>query len=130
MGSVVKTKLDQLVVDTIFSDHINSQVLQGQVRAAGDVPSSPATSFSAHCTVHNSEQREAEKERVEGEESLACQPTLIFLHSLPAGDLTFDLTWPPNKAIGQYTHDRRKEEKKSFINILCAGISVETYLVF
>ncbi|XP_063870908.1 dynein axonemal heavy chain 10-like isoform X4 [Scylla paramamosain] len=97
VGSVVKTKLDQVVIDTIFSDHINGQVLRKQVRGPGEAPHSPVTPLPSPATPLHSGRREAEEEK--SQESFASQPTHVLLHSLPAGDLMLDISRPPNKAI-------------------------------
>lgn len=103
-----------MVIDTIFSDHINDQVLQGQVlgmKAAGETSPSPATPSPATYTspLHSS-RRGADEGEAAGEESLTSQPTIVLLHSLPAGDLILDLKQPPSKAIGAYTHEKSKKE--------------------
>ena len=100
MGSVVKTKLDQVVIDTIFSDHINAQVLRRQVSEPGEDPHSPVTPLASLSTPIHSGRREAEEE--EDQKSLVSQPTHVLLHSLPSSDIMLDLSQPPNKAIGGF----------------------------
>ncbi|XP_050721570.1 uncharacterized protein LOC127001253 isoform X3 [Eriocheir sinensis] len=104
VGSVVETRLDQQVVNTIFSDHLNAQVLR-KTGEAGETTPSPATPTPApHTQPPASPQQstrsgdDREKGKGDEEESHASEPSTVLLHSLPAGDLTYDLNQPPHSA--------------------------------
>lgn len=113
-GSVLSSNLDQLVVDKLFSDHLNSHVFPAKTRFRH--ADSQQTDTTTEGTRQTSESRAETAELQEEDEESRRAPVLsvrpqqaregpsknaILLHSFPEKDLSLDLELPPQLAVGE-----------------------------
>lgn len=111
--------LDQLVVDRLFSDHLNSHVFPAKTKfrhadsqqtdttTEGTRQTSESRAETAELQEEDEESRRAPVGREDAVQSMRSQAregpskNAILLHSFPEKDLSLDLEQPPQLTVGE-----------------------------
>nr|XP_027219145.1 uncharacterized protein LOC113811581 [Penaeus vannamei] len=128
-GSVMASDLDQLVVDRLFSDHLNSHVFPAKTKfrhadsqqtdttTEGTRQTSESRAETAELQEEDEESRRAPVGREDAVPSMRSQAregpskNAILLHSFPEKDLSLDLEQPPQLTVDYLSEDAQAHER-------------------